>query len=90
MASQLCKLNLCVLGDGGYGEHDIVEQAEHYLQASHQHPVNYKPPTVHVVFYGGVTKAIVGQSVWEHNLEFLFEKKNKIKNIKFSAYFIVL
>ncbi|XP_033642155.1 UPF0415 protein C7orf25 homolog [Asterias rubens] len=46
-------------GEGEYGEHDIVEQAEQYLQASHQHPLNYNPPTVNVVFYGGVTKAIV-------------------------------
>ena len=52
---------LCVVGEGEYGEHDIVEQAEQYLQASHQHPLNYNPPTVNVVFYGGVTKAIVGE-----------------------------
>ncbi|XP_038061757.1 UPF0415 protein C7orf25 homolog [Patiria miniata] len=50
-------------GDGEYGEHDIVEQAEQFLQASRQHPINYQPPTVNIVFYGGVTKAIVDDLV---------------------------
>ncbi|XP_022085448.1 UPF0415 protein C7orf25 homolog isoform X2 [Acanthaster planci] len=45
--------------EGEYGEHDIVEQAKQYLRASQQHPINYQPPAVHVVFYSGVTQAIV-------------------------------
>ncbi|XP_068090613.1 UPF0415 protein C7orf25 homolog [Hyperolius riggenbachi] len=43
------------LGRGQYGDKSIVEQAEDYLQASHQQPVQYSSPHIIFAFYNGVS-----------------------------------
>ncbi|XP_015260204.1 PREDICTED: UPF0415 protein C7orf25 homolog [Cyprinodon variegatus] len=42
-------------GRGQYGDKSIVRQAEEFLQASRQQPVNYRHPRVVFAFYNGVS-----------------------------------
>ncbi|KAM4727492.1 UPF0415 protein C7orf25 homolog isoform 1-T2 [Anableps anableps] len=42
-------------GRGQYGDKSIIRQAEEFLQASHQQPVNYRHPHVVFAFYNGVS-----------------------------------
>ncbi|XP_077347813.1 UPF0415 protein C7orf25 homolog isoform X2 [Lithobates pipiens] len=43
------------LGRGQYGDKSIIEQAEDYLQASHQQPVQYSSPHIIFAFYNGIS-----------------------------------
>lgn len=43
------------LGRGQYGDKSIIRQAEEFLQASRQLPVNYRHPQVVFAFYNGVS-----------------------------------
>ncbi|XP_077159668.1 UPF0415 protein C7orf25 homolog [Paroedura picta] len=43
------------LGRGQYGDRSIVEQAEDFLQASRQQPVQYNSPHIVFAFYNGVS-----------------------------------
>nr|XP_056713706.1 UPF0415 protein C7orf25 homolog [Euleptes europaea] len=43
------------LGRGQYGDKSIIEQAEDFLQASHQQPVQYSNPHIIFAFYNGVS-----------------------------------
>ncbi|KAG9475942.1 UPF0415 protein C7orf25 homolog isoform X2 [Eleutherodactylus coqui] len=44
------------IGRGQYGDKSIIEQAEDYLQASHQQPVQYSSPHIIFAFYNSVSK----------------------------------
>lgn len=44
------------IGRGQYGDRSIVEQAEDYLQASRQQPVQYSSPHIIFAFYNSVSK----------------------------------
>ncbi|KAG8442778.1 hypothetical protein GDO86_011552 [Hymenochirus boettgeri] len=44
------------LGRGQYGDKSIIEQAEDYLQASCQQPVQYSSPHIIFAFYNSVSK----------------------------------
>ncbi|KAL1784411.1 UPF0415 protein C7orf25-like [Sigmodon hispidus] len=43
------------LGRGQYGDKSIIEQAEDFLQASHQQPVQYSNPHIVFAFYNSVS-----------------------------------
>ncbi|KYO43175.1 hypothetical protein Y1Q_0017503 [Alligator mississippiensis] len=43
------------LGRGQYGDKSIIEQAEDFLQASHQQPVQYSNPHIIFAFYNSVS-----------------------------------
>ncbi|XP_030045867.1 UPF0415 protein C7orf25 homolog isoform X2 [Microcaecilia unicolor] len=43
------------LGRGQYGDKSIIEQAEDYLQASHQQPVQYRNPHIIFAFYNSIS-----------------------------------
>lgn len=43
------------LGRGQYGDKSIIEQAEDYLRASHQQPVQYSSPHIIFAFYNGIS-----------------------------------
>ncbi|XP_072268266.1 UPF0415 protein C7orf25 homolog [Pyxicephalus adspersus] len=43
------------LGRGQYGDKSIIEQAEDYLQASQQQPVQYSSPHIIFAFYNGIS-----------------------------------
>ena len=42
-------------GRGQYGDKSIIRQAEDFLQASHQQPVQYRHPHIVFAFYNGVS-----------------------------------
>ncbi|XP_029308916.1 UPF0415 protein C7orf25 homolog [Cottoperca gobio] len=42
-------------GRGQYGDKSIIKQAEDFLQASHQQPVQYRHPHIVFAFYNGVS-----------------------------------
>lgn len=42
-------------GRGQYGDKSIISQAEDFLQASHQQPVQYRHPHIIFAFYNGVS-----------------------------------
>lgn len=42
-------------GRGQYGDKSIIRQAEDFLQASHQQPVQYRHPHIIFAFYNGVS-----------------------------------
>lgn len=42
-------------GRGQYGDKSIIRQAEDFLQASHQQPVQYRQPHIIFAFYNGVS-----------------------------------
>ncbi|XP_056376494.1 UPF0415 protein C7orf25 homolog isoform X3 [Hyla sarda] len=44
------------IGRGQYGDKSIIEQAEDYLQASRQQPVQYSSPHIVFAFYNSVSK----------------------------------
>ncbi|XP_073406124.1 UPF0415 protein C7orf25 homolog isoform X2 [Dendrobates tinctorius] len=44
------------IGRGQYGDKSIIEQAEDYLQASRQQPVQYSSPHIIFAFYNSVSK----------------------------------
>lgn len=44
------------IGRGQYGDRSIIEQAEDYLQASQQQPVQYSSPHIIFAFYNSVSK----------------------------------
>ncbi|XP_069816434.1 UPF0415 protein C7orf25 homolog [Dendropsophus ebraccatus] len=44
------------IGRGQYGDKSIIEQAEDYLQASSQQPVQYSSPHIIFAFYNSVSK----------------------------------
>ncbi|NWR89300.1 CG025 protein, partial [Furnarius figulus] len=43
------------LGRGQYGDKSVIEQAEDFLQASHQQPVEYSNPHIIFAFYNSVS-----------------------------------
>ncbi|XP_021243887.1 UPF0415 protein C7orf25 homolog [Numida meleagris] len=43
------------LGRGQYGDKSVIEQAEDFLQASHQQPVDYSSPHIIFAFYNSVS-----------------------------------
>ncbi|KAI5194355.1 hypothetical protein MUG91_G29n41 [Manis pentadactyla] len=43
------------LGRGQYGDKSVIEQAEDFLQASHQQPVQYSNPHIIFAFYNSVS-----------------------------------
>lgn len=45
-------------GQGQSGERDVVQQAQEYLACAACHPVNFKPPSFHMAFYGGITQPL--------------------------------
>ncbi|PFX31961.1 UPF0415 protein C7orf25-like [Stylophora pistillata] len=46
------------IGQGNFGEKDIIHQAKELLEASKQHPVNYSPPVVIISCCQGITESL--------------------------------
>lgn len=46
------------LGRGQYGDKSVIEQAEDFLQASHQQPVQYSNPHIIFAFYNSVSSPV--------------------------------
>ncbi|XP_007505622.1 UPF0415 protein C7orf25 homolog isoform X2 [Monodelphis domestica] len=49
------------LGRGQYGDRSVVEQAEDFLRASAQQPVQYSSPRVVFAFYNGVSSPVADE-----------------------------
>ena len=54
------------VGEGEYGEHDIVHQVIQYQEASSQNNLDFTPPTVHVAFFSGITQEVAGKRSQHH------------------------
>ncbi|XP_071496574.1 UPF0415 protein C7orf25 homolog [Diadema antillarum] len=71
-------------GEGEYGEHDIVQQVAQYQEASHQNPLHFSAPSVHVVFFSGITQAVadelIGMGVVVHG--HIFKDESQLRLIE--------
>ncbi|XP_021341652.1 UPF0415 protein C7orf25 homolog [Mizuhopecten yessoensis] len=48
-------LHLIWAGEGQFGEHNLIKQAEDYITCAKSNPVNFCPPSLHFAFYSQVT-----------------------------------
>jgi len=47
-----------MIGEGQYGDKDIVRVARDYIAASDQNPINYEPPSICFLFPKGLTQTV--------------------------------
>lgn len=68
-------VSLSVEGQGQYGERDLVKQAEDYISCAEKHPLQFRVPKVHFIFYNHVTTPMaealekIGIVVWGQRVD---------------------
>ncbi|KAJ8313905.1 hypothetical protein KUTeg_008466 [Tegillarca granosa] len=76
-------------GQGQYGERDLVKQAEDYILCAEKHPLRFRVPKVHFIFYNQVTIPMaealekLGIGVWGERV--IVERDIEEKLVDFSA-----
>ncbi|XP_033761926.1 uncharacterized protein LOC117343602 [Pecten maximus] len=80
-------LHLIWAGEGQFGDHDLIRQAEDYVTCAKSNPVNFCPPTVNFAFYNQVTYPMAealeerGVRVWGERVEVDPDVKVKLQAV---------
>ncbi|ESO86314.1 hypothetical protein LOTGIDRAFT_176014 [Lottia gigantea] len=78
-------LHLVWAGKGQFGERDLIEQADEYINCIEIHPINFLSPEIHFLFYNNVTNQMADEleskniKVFGHRVDVEDDIKLKLK-----------